>query len=110
MVSGSRRSATGNLSFWVFGPAKPNENQELPDRSRTILFDELLDHFLEVWIPYAKAPREPVSAALGNFFASRYYVELASLPGVQTASMFRRCLIRVTRLATLALLFCHVGQ
>ncbi len=70
---------TGNLSFWVFGPAKPHENQELPDRSRTILFDELLDHFLEVWIPYAKAPREPVSAALGNFFASRYYVELASL-------------------------------
>ena len=32
------------------------------------------------------------------------------LPGVQTTSMFRRCLIRVTRLATLALLFCHVGQ
>jgi hypothetical protein len=53
--------------------------QDLPDRSRTILFDELLDYFLEVWIPYAKAPREPVSAALGNFFASRYYVELASL-------------------------------
>jgi len=52
---------------------------ELPDRSRTILFDELLDYFLEVWIPCAKAPREPVSAALGNFFASRYHVELASL-------------------------------
>jgi hypothetical protein len=52
---------------------------QLPDRSRTILFDELLDYFLEVWIPCAKAPREPVSATLGNFFASRYYVELASL-------------------------------
>jgi hypothetical protein len=52
---------------------------ELPDRSRTILFDELLDYFLEVWIPCAKSPREPVSAALGNFFASRYNVELASL-------------------------------
>jgi hypothetical protein len=53
--------------------------QDLPDCSRTVLFDELLDDFLKVWITCAKAPREPVSAALGNFVASRYYVELASL-------------------------------
>jgi hypothetical protein len=52
---------------------------DLPDRSRTILFDELLDYFLEVWITGAKAPREPVSAALGNSFAVRHHVELASL-------------------------------
>ena len=53
--------------------------QDLPGRSRTILFDEMLDYFLEVWITGAKAPREPVSAALGNFFSTREHVELASL-------------------------------
>jgi hypothetical protein len=51
------------------------------DRSLTILFDQLLDYFLEIWIPSAKAPREPVSAALDNFFASCYHLELASLAG-----------------------------
>ena len=61
------------ISAWTY------TRKALPDRSRTIPFDELLDYFLEVWIPCAKAPREPVSAALGNFFASRYHIELASL-------------------------------
>jgi hypothetical protein len=50
-----------------------------PTRSRTALFDELLDHFLKVWITGAEAAREPISAALGNSFAVRYHVELASL-------------------------------
>ena len=61
------------ISAWTY------TRKALPDRSRTILFDELLDYFLEVWIPCAKAPREPVSSALGNFFASCYHVELARL-------------------------------
>jgi hypothetical protein len=60
-------------------PLSRHRLQDLPDRSRTILFDQLLDYILEVWISCAKAPREPVSATLGNFFACRYYVELASL-------------------------------
>ena len=32
------------------------------------------------------------------------------LPGVTTGAMSRRFLMRATRLVTLALLFCHVGQ
>jgi hypothetical protein len=55
--------------------------QGLPACSRTILFGELLNHFLQIWITGPKAPREPVSAALGNSFAVRYHVELASLTG-----------------------------
>lgn len=51
----------------------------LPTRSRAILFGELLNHFLQIWITGPKAPREPVSAALGNPFAVRDHVELASL-------------------------------
>ncbi|HXN74623.1 MAG TPA: hypothetical protein VN861_18905 [Candidatus Acidoferrales bacterium] len=43
------------------------------------LLDELLDHFFKVWVTGAKAPREPISAALGDSFAVRYHVELASL-------------------------------
>lgn len=43
------------------------------------LFGELLNHFLQIWITGPQAPREPVSAALGNSFAVRYHVELASL-------------------------------
>ncbi len=50
-----------------------------PSRPRTVLFKELLDYFLKVGITGAKAPREPVSAALGNSFAVRDHVELASL-------------------------------
>ena len=53
--------------------------QDLLARSRTILFGELLNHFLQIWITGPKAPREPVSPALGNPFAVRYHVKLASL-------------------------------
>jgi hypothetical protein len=56
-------------------------NQDLLARSRTILFEEVLDHFLKVRIASTKAPREPVSAAFSNSFAVRYHVELASLSG-----------------------------
>ena len=58
--------------------ARIKPNRRYVDLPETILFDELLDYFLEVCIPCAKAPREPVSATLGKFFAPRYYVELAS--------------------------------
>ena len=51
----------------------------LPARCRAILFGEPLNHFLQIWITGPKAPREPVSATLGNPFAVRYHVELASL-------------------------------
>jgi hypothetical protein len=50
-----------------------------PTTSRTALFDELLDHSLKVWITRAKAPREPISTAVGDSFTVRYHVELASL-------------------------------
>jgi hypothetical protein len=46
---------------------------------RAALFDELIDHFLKVWITGAEAAREPISATLGNSFAVRYHIELASL-------------------------------
>jgi hypothetical protein len=91
-------------------PRRHRVYQELLARSRVILFDELLNHFLEIWIT---GPRllvsqfPPRSATLSpSAITSNWPV----LPGVQIASIFRRCLIRVTRLATLALLFCHVGQ
>ena len=52
---------------------------EGPPGFHTVLFDELLDHCLKVWITCSEAPSEPVSTALGNPFAVRYHVELASL-------------------------------
>jgi hypothetical protein len=52
---------------------------ELLASSRAALFDELIDHFLKVWITGTEAAREPISATLGNPFAVRYHVELASL-------------------------------
>jgi len=71
---------------------------------------ELLDHTFEIRIAGAKAPCEPVPTALGNLLAVRDHLELTVLPGVRTASTPRRVLMRVTRLATLTLLFSHVGQ
>ena len=58
---------------------RPHLYQDLPGRSRTILFGELLNHFFQIWITGPKAPREPVSAALCNSFAVGYHVELAGL-------------------------------
>jgi hypothetical protein len=49
------------------------------DASWTILFDELIDHPVEVWIACAEAPRQPVSTTLGNFVAVGYHIELARL-------------------------------
>jgi len=63
----------------AFPTGDPALNQDLPDLSRTILFDELLDYFFKIWITDTKAPRAPVSAAFGNSFAVCYDVKLASL-------------------------------
>ena len=46
--------------------------------SGSTLCEELLDDFLKVWITGAEAPREPIAAALCDFFTVRYHFELAS--------------------------------
>jgi len=57
---------------------QPVAQLALPGISDSTLCEELLDHFLKVWITRAKAPREPVAAALCDFFTVRYHFELAS--------------------------------
>ena len=49
----------------------------LPTFSSPIPYDDLLDHFFKIGITGAKAPREPVSTALGNSFTVNEHVELA---------------------------------
>ena len=68
--------------LWRFhyGPhcpiSPPNETCCLPRCViRTVLLD-LLDHAIEIGIAGAKAPCEPVSAALGNPLAVGYHLEL----------------------------------
>lgn len=46
----------------------------------TPLLLKLLHHSIQIRIPRAKLPREPISAALGNLLAVRNHLELTSLP------------------------------
>ena len=55
---------------------------------------ELLDHAIEIGIASTEFPHEPVSTAFGDS------------PAIRVEAL----LMRATRLVTLALLFCHVGQ
>ena len=73
---------------------------------------EPLKQAIEIGVASAKPPCEPVPAALGNSLAVRDHIGLTGLTWRtdETASMSRRSLRRVTRLATLALLFSQVGQ
>lgn len=41
---------------------------------------KLLHHSIQIRIPSAKLPREPISAALGNLLAVRKHLELTRLP------------------------------
>jgi len=70
-------SGRGSIRAGYYEPSRLRSSG--PTSSRTVLFGELLDHCLKVWITGAEAPSEPVSTALGNPFAVRYHVELASL-------------------------------
>ena len=46
----------------------------------TPLLLELLDHSIQIRIPRAEFPREPIPAALGNLLAVGNHLELTSLP------------------------------
>jgi hypothetical protein len=84
----------------------------LPSRSAPLATAllELLNHAIGIGVAGAKASCKPVPTAPRDSLAIGEDFKVTGLAGRNDGFNAKPFLIRATRLATLDLLFCHVGQ